>query len=172
MKTSSLAAALMGLMALNVSARLGDTERQCVERYGSALSTPVMTLSSLMEGADRLAVYEYQGFKIRVAFMGGQVVRQSYQRIKPVDGSLKLTESEIAAILDAERGEGQWVRTSGGVFGGLISPGRAWERSTDKATAHCVTGITLTLDTPAAKEREAAFRREQKEGRSRPVPKF
>jgi hypothetical protein len=89
MKTSSLAAALMGLMALNVSARLGDTERQCVERYGSALSTPVMTLSSLMEGADRLAVYEYQGFKIRVAFMGGQVVRQSYQRIKPVDGSLK-----------------------------------------------------------------------------------
>lgn len=97
-------------------ARLGDTERQCVERYGSPDAPPKHGngLGPFLRGSDFEATYHYQGFRITCAFLSGRVVRQRYQREKPVNGSLRLTDAEIKAILDAESAGGTWKPVSPG----------------------------------------------------------
>ena len=190
-----LALSLLGLLTFvpfTSHARLGDTERQCIERYGSAEPPPPFqtTVGILLPGAPQSATYRYQGYRIQVAFLNGRVVRQRYLRTEAVNGSLAISEAEIEAILKAESDGGTWKRTSPfkgqpgsqGVTGALtqvigsVMFSRTlptWERSTDQAIARTSSGSSiLTLDTPAAIKAEAAFRQGQKAGTDRPVPRF
>jgi len=183
---------LLTLLPLTTYARLGDTERQCIERYGSAEPPPrfVTDVNTLLPGAHQSATYRYQGYRIEVAFLNGRVVRQRYHRTQAVNGSLNLSDAEIEAILKAESDGGTWKRVSPfkgqpgsqGITGALTQVvGSAlfsniiptWERSTDKATARTGAGSsTLTLDTPEAVKAEADFRQARKAGTDRAIPKF
>jgi len=137
-----------------------------------------------MNGAHQLATYRYQGLLIKVAFLNGKVVRQTYQRETIVNGTYDLSDSEVAAILSAESGGGEWKRISpfkpqganiavqaiGLLAFSSVMP--TWERSTDKATAQCTGHSRITLDTPEAKAAEAAYEAARKSGVGRAVPKF
>jgi len=64
-------------------ARIGETTLQCVARYGPPKDTPSSKMmdknSPLLEGAIH-HIYEYQGWKIRAAFLqlDGPAVRVEY----------------------------------------------------------------------------------------------
>lgn len=184
--------ASLRIAAFTSHARLGDTERQCIERYGSAEPPPPFqtTVGILLPGAHQSATYRYQGYRIQVAFLNGRIVRQRYQRTLAVNGSLAISDAEIEAILKAESDGGTWKRASpfkgqpgsqgltgaltqviGSVMFSRTLP--TWERSTDKAIARTSSGSSiLTLDTPEAVKAEADFRQARKAGTDRAIPKF
>lgn len=94
------------------NARLGDTERQCIERYGSAIrpNQPALTQRDLIPGLPH-AIYHYQGWNIRVAFAGGRVVVEEYQKKLPHPTGLKITTDEHVAILESEAAGFQWIKS-------------------------------------------------------------
>jgi hypothetical protein len=77
---------LILIIAASAHARSGETAIQFVDRYGTPKDTATSKImdktSPLIEGAIH-HTYEYQGWKIRAAFMqlDGPAVRMDYQRI-------------------------------------------------------------------------------------------
>ena len=99
---------LMFIASPHAEARLGETEGQSQLRYGQSrddLTGPAD--KPLMPGALERA-YEYQGWRVRAAFVGGACVRIEYIHI-PQDGlPQKISDAELAAILDAEKAKFSW----------------------------------------------------------------
>lgn len=163
---------------LTARARMGETEAQNQARYGAP--TPELVLPGekpLMEGGQDV-IYQYQGWRIRLAFLGGVAVRMEYVHL-PEGGALKpITDAEAGAILDAEKGTWRWRErkaVSSGDFGKDIGTaikgamtGKVWERG-DHATATLKpANITLVLELPAAAAREKDLQKTRKPA----VPKF
>ncbi len=154
-----------------------------MQRYGKPVKDANQELFPLLRGA-ALASYNYQGFRIKVAFLNGVAVRQKYVRIELINGSLRMSDVEVQAILDAEKGSGEWqgaspTRTSSDLltklYTRLMKPllGTQWERSTDHATANLEPARqSILLDTPAALQAEATFKKATEEGKGQKVPKF
>lgn len=135
------------------SARIGETAGQSQLRYGQPredLTAP--SDSPLLAHAIEIC-YEYKGFRVRAAFAGGTCVVIEYAKI-PEDGQPKqLSEDEIKAILEAEKGTLKWkeekIKAPPGVAD--IAKGikaalklNKWER-TDGATAEFALGIVLKI---------------------------
>lgn len=168
---------------LPLHARLGDTERDCVTRYGSEKQKAfgLMKPDPLVPGA-RHALYEHQGWQIRVAFLGGIVVAEEYQKHPSHPNGLKIIDAELEAILTAERSTAAWnsphLDTSKGVSttvaNALLSPmsSRIWDR-TDGAKATLLPAhYHLVLETPVAIKAKAAAGMQKEVDKRKNVPKF
>ena len=157
-------------------ARLGETEGQSQLRYGQSrddLTGP--NDKPLMPGAVEKA-YEYQGWRVRAAFAGGGCVRIEYVHI-PQDGlPQKITDAEIAAILDAEKSKFSWREEKAtkqpGAAGdiekaikGALNV-RKWQRS-DHAIAELALGLVIKLESHDAQE---IARRLAKLAKEKPAP--
>ncbi len=172
-----LALSLAAFTALpTADARLGETEGQSQQRYGQPREDLIIqTDKPLMPGAVEKA-YEYQGWRVRAAFAGGQCLRIEYAHIP--DGAVpkKISDAEIAAILDAEKAKFSWredkTTKQPGAAGelekalkGAFSV-RKWRRS-DHATAELALGVVLKLETRDADE---TARKLAKQAKDKPAP--
>ncbi len=134
-------------------ARLGETEGQSQLLYGQPredLSAP--TDKPLLPGAIERC-YEYHGFRIRAAFAGGSCLVIEYAHIPENGVPKQITEPEIAAILEAEKGKSRWKEEKLKAPGpyGEIAKGikdafklNKWERA-DGATAEFALGLVLKI---------------------------
>lgn len=132
-------------------ARLGEKEGESTARYGAP--TPELagpTDKPLLEGAREL-IYNFQGWRVRVAFLKDAAVRIEYAQL-PDNGALKpITEEQLKAILEAEKAAFSWreekPRTGYKELNALKTAlGRQWERS-DHATASLKLNLLLVLQT-------------------------
>jgi hypothetical protein len=147
-----LACVLVALVSQG-EARLGETLGQSQARYGQPredLSAPAD--QPLLAGSAE-KTYEYQGFRVRVAYAGGMCQVIEYAKI-PEGGALKpITEAEVTAILEAEKGKWKWkeekIKAQGpykdiaeGIKGAFKL--NKWERG-DGAKAEIALGLVLKL---------------------------
>ncbi len=150
------------LLAATAHARLFETEGQSQLRYGQAredLSGP--NDKPLLVGAVEKA-YEYQGWRVRAAFVGGYCHRIEYAHI-PVDGQpVQISDAEVAKILEAEKGKFSWKEERSktppmfkGLEQGIQKAFKInkWLR-TDKAKAETALGLVLKLETREAEDLE------------------
>src|SRR3954466_15314676 len=95
----------LGLIA-SVDARLGETPIQFADRYGRPKDPNLTAIadknSPLVEGAIH-HTYEYQGWKIRAAFLqlDGPCVRMDYQKIFAAGAKPQIQDYELEAIMSA-----------------------------------------------------------------------
>src|SRR3989442_13328043 len=87
-------------------ARIGETTLQFVARYGPPKDTPSSKIydknSPLLEGAIHHN-YEYQGWRIRAAFLqlDGPAMRMDYSKIPAASTSATIKDYELQAIMTA-----------------------------------------------------------------------
>jgi hypothetical protein len=167
-------------------ARIGETAIQCIDRYGavkdSASSKILDKGSPLIEGAIH-HVYEYQGWKIRVAFLrlDGPAARIDYSKL---GADIAIKDYELQAIAAANTPSGMtWSRTA---YDNPDSPNKGfakaaeefvavgqkmWRRS-DGAILWLRSNLIVRLELPAAREHEQQLKisRDQKARSS--VPQF
>lgn len=163
-------------------ARLGESEAESEKRYG-APATALVTAEDkpLLEGI-RDTAYQYQGWRIRAAFLEGKTARIEYARL-PENGVKKaVTKAEAEAILDAEGGRKRWrepdKKSTGdagkditAAIAGAFLP-KAWERP-DRATAALSHGnAALLLEAPAAAAHEKKLKKAAQEPEKAVIPKF
>lgn len=161
-------------------ARLGETEGQSQQRYGQArddLAGP--NDQPLLRGAIE-RTYGYEGWRVRAAFVDGVCVRIEYVHL-PEDGLLpkQITEAEMAAILDAEKGKFSWRENKAtkqfGAAGDIEKAVKSafnvrnWRRS-DHATGELALGIVLKFSSRDAESIERKLARTLKTDRKSPVP--
>ena len=150
------------LCTATAHARLGETEGQSQLRYGQPredLSGP--NDKPLLPGSIEKA-YEYQGWRVRAAFVGGFCHRIEYAHL-PVDGQLvNITDAEVLKILEAEKGASSWKEEKSktplefkGLEKGLKSAFKInkWVRG-DKAKAETALGLVLKLESRDAEDLE------------------
>ena len=170
---SALAASLLIAASAPLQARLGETEAQSEARYGAPNPELIgANEQPLLPGAKELA-YNYQGWRVRSAFVNGNAVRVEYAKIPDVGGLKKLTDDEVHSILEAEKGSFTWreekPRTGNAGLNALKTAfeGKNWERS-DHALASFKAGLILVIET---REAEAAARKAAKQaGKATPAP--
>lgn len=176
----------LGVVPSIVHARLGETEGQSQQRYGQpreGLLGPAD--KELMPGSIEKA-YEYQGWRVRAAFVNGTCVRIEYAHLPENNLPKQIAEQEISAILEAEKGKFSWkeekaTKQTGpagdlekalkGAFGV-----RKWGRS-DRATADLALGLVLKLHSRDADVLAKKLAKENAEKGKQPpaganVPKF
>ena len=159
---------LLCAITAQVQGRLGETEGQSQARYGQAredLSAP--TDKPLLAGAAERC-YEYQGWRVRAAFAGGTCLVIEYAHI-PENGVPKpISEAEVKAILEAEKGKGRWKEEKLNVPGPYADLAKGlkgalklnkWER-TDGAIAEFALGLVLKISDRNADDWEKRFARE------------
>jgi hypothetical protein len=180
MKSASLIAAL-AIFSLTAQARLLETEGQSQVRYGQPredLTGP--NDKPLLPGSVEKA-YEYQGWRIRAAFVGGFCHRIEYAHL-PVDGQLvQITDAEIAKILEAEKGNSSWKEEKSktplelkGLEKGLKQAFKVnkWIRG-DKAKAETALGLVLKIESRDAEDIEKKLAKMPKPPGAKPkLPEF
>lgn len=173
---------IVGIFPYLAQARLGDTERQCVERYGSALppKKQPMAQQDLIPGLSH-ATYHFQGWKIRIVFVAGHVVAQEYQKKLPHPSGHGINTDERAAVLAAESAGNTWDQAlthplQSSLLSSIIAPallgGQHWMRSDGAYATLTPMAFSLVLYSKEGLEaaRQAAAAKEQK--RKESVPKF
>jgi hypothetical protein len=172
-------------------ARLGETSIQFADRYGRPKDSSLTKISDtqfpLVEGATH-HTYEYQGWKIRAAFLqlDGPAVRMDYQKTTSSPAGLTIRDDEVQAIASANTPDGMsWKRvlynnpdSPNGPAGKVVeaylagSAGQKMWQRTDGAILWLRSNLIVRLELPVAREHEAQlkFQKEQKARAS--VPKF
>ena len=134
----------------SASARLGETEAQAQARYGTP--TPELigpTDKPLLVGAKELA-YNYQGWRVRAAYVNNVTVRIEYAHLPENNTPKQISETEVKAVLEAEKGTFSWreqkPKTGNKDLDNLKNffGGRVWERS-DHAEATLKVNLLLEL---------------------------
>jgi hypothetical protein len=180
---------LTGVMIVGLAgishARIGETEVQSQARYGEPREDlTAATDKPLLPGAVEKC-YEYQGWRIRAAFAGGACQVIEYAHIPENGVPKEITENEVSAILEAEKGKSRWkeekIKTPGAL--GDLEKGikgafklNKWQR-TDGAVAEFALGLVLKIsdrnaDDWAKKLAREAGKKDSKAGPKEPVPKF
>ncbi len=180
------------LIAQTAFARLGETPIQCANRYGAPKDDTASRIhdknSPLIEGAIH-HVYEYQGWRIRIAFLqlDSPAVRMDYQKILGPGVPAKIEEYELKAIMDAQSGPGYtWksiayknpdspnkgflAKAAEGDFAGAMGQ-KMWQRS-DGAICWLRSKIIIRVELPAAREYEAKLKAQKEQKARESVPKF
>ena len=181
MKTTRVLSPLCILLAtLTAQARLSETEAQSQARYGAPQPELIsQTDKPLMPGAKEVA-YNFHGWRVRAAFAAGVTKRIEYAKLPENGVPKQLTEPEVLAILEAEKGTYKWKeeqpRTGNEGLDALKKAfeGRKWER-TDHATAKVVANLLLVLETRDADTLEKKLAKTPVKGAATPaanVPKF
>ena len=176
--------------AISSNARLGDTPILCLDRYGSSKTDAVTKINDksfpLLEGAIH-KTYEYQGWKIRAAFLelDGPAVRMEFQKLSKPGVNTQIQDYEIEAILTANSNGGQWTpvaynnpnspnKGASKAFEAMIagaSGQKMWQRP-DGAIAW-LRGFTLfRLELPAARQYEEQLKRAKEQKARNSVPQF
>ncbi|MDD3887052.1 MAG: hypothetical protein PHI35_09275 [Victivallaceae bacterium] len=145
MKNFLIAAVVIILGAETASARLGETEAQIAERYGS----PSRCKPGMFSPADFVNVYKANGFTIFVAFQNDASVLEMFSR---ADGG-QISPEEFATLRAANSYGMSWQDLDG----------NAWRRSDSAAVAELdfqkksVTFLSqYFVNRVAASKREAA----------------
>lgn len=172
----------MGTFPCLSQARLGDTERQCVERYGSAQppKKQLMTQPDLIPGLPH-ATYNHQGWSIRVAFAAGHVVAEEYQKNPPHPSGQSIKTDERDAVLEAESAGKTWDQTLthplqssflSSIIANALMGGQHWVRSDGAYATLTPMAFSLVLYSKEGLESasQAAAAKEQR--RKKSVPKF
>jgi len=167
-------------------ARIGETAIQFVDRYGAPKDTPnskIMDKSfPLFEGAVH-HTYEYQGWKIRAAFLqlDGPAVRMDFQKFGP---DVQIKDYELEAIMKANTPAGMtWAPMA---YDNPDSPNKGlakavesfvgvgqkiWRRS-DGVILWLRSNLIVRLELPAAREYEAELKAAKEKKARESVPKF
>jgi hypothetical protein len=162
-------------------ARLGETEAQCQARYGApAPDLLAPTDKPLLPGAEKETVFNFDGWRVRVAFLNGKAVRMEYAKLPEAGALKKLSEAEVQAILEAQKGSFRWreekPRTGNSGLDKLKTAfeGRKWERS-DHAAAKLMFDLVLVMET---REVEAFEKKQSRQAAKatpapgQPIPRF
>ena len=105
----------VSLTCTTALARIGETPIQFVDRYGTPKDTPSSKIydknSPVLEGAVH-HTYEYQGWRIRAAFLqvDGPAVRMDFQKFGP---DVRIQEYELEAIMKVNTPAGNDVDPDG-----------------------------------------------------------
>lgn len=176
------------LFAASSEARIGERALQFVDRYGPPKNTPTSKVidktSPLVEGAIH-HTYEYQGWRIRAAFLqlDGPAVRMDFQKTSAA-GNISIQDYELQAIMTANAPAGMtWSpmaydnpnSPNTGVaktIESFVAVGQKMWRRTDGAIPWSRGNLIVRLELPVARQHEAGlkFRKDQKARAS--VPKF
>ena len=185
MKSSALFSALVFTLAAlagrTAHARLGETEAQSQARYGAPVDGMLGGDEKPLIAGALEKVYNFDGWRIRAAFVAGVTVRIQYVHI---EGSApkKLSEAETKVILDAEKGRFAWREErpkSAGIAADIEKAIKAgfnlskWER-TDHAKAEMVMGIAMQFSAREAEDIEKKLSKGAAKATPPPpvVPKF
>jgi hypothetical protein len=179
-----------GLIFLSATAfaRIGETALQFIDRYGAPRDTPSSKIldknSPILERAIH-HTYEYQGWKIRAAFLqlDGTAVRMEYSKMAT---SPQIKDYELQAIMNANTPPGTtWKQVpynnpdlkSEGVtkfvqsyFAGALGE-KMWQRS-DGVILWLRSNLIVRLELPIAREYEAKLKAEKEQKARASVPKF
>lgn len=181
--------AFLATMA-SADARIGETPVQFADRYGRPKDTAADKLpsavSALVEGAIH-HTYEYQGWKIRAAFLqlDGPAVRMDFSKI-PNGQDIRIQEYELQAIASANTPAGTtWKqiayknanlpsdglnRFSQALLGAMIGE-KMWQRS-DGAILWLRSHLIVRLELPTARQYEEQLQRTKEQKARASVPKF
>jgi hypothetical protein len=188
----SLAVSLLTFVLLAIAdARLGETPIQFADRYGapkdSIQDKHPSPYTDLIEGAVH-HTYEYQGWKIRAAFLqlNGPAIRMDYQKIPGVGVDAVVKDYELQAIAAANTPAGMsWKQVAvsfpgspnkglnkvmEGVFAGA-SGQKMWQRS-DGAVLWMRSPLSVRLELPAARGYEEQLKAAKEQKARASVPKF
>lgn len=176
-----LSLTLLALGTATLQARLGDTERDCLMRYGRPVASRASALSSALVPGAVERNYVYRGWKIRAAFLSDRVVAQEYRKNYDHPNGARILDVELEAILTGEKSSYAWksphIDTSKGLTAtlanALMSPysARSWDR-TDGAKATLLVQSTLLLESPEAIHAKAGAEKQKAEDKLKRVPKF
>ena len=179
------------LLVPNADARLGETPIQFVDRYGgpkdNVVSKNLDRLQPLVEGAIH-HVYDYQGWKIRAAFLqvNGPAVRLDYQKVGNGPTGIQIRADELEAIRSANTPPGMtWKQIP---FNNPNSPNRTagkaveaifydfmgqkmWQRS-DGAILSLRSILIVRVELPAARNFENALKVQKEEKARMSIPNF
>ena len=179
------------IMITLVDARIGETPIQFADRYGRPKDTNLTAIvdknSPLVEGAIH-HTYEYQGWKIRAAFLqfDGPAVRMDFQKTSSAVSGIVIRDDELQAIASANTPAGMtWKQilynnpdSPNGPLGKLAEAyfasalgEKMWQR-TDGAILCLRSPLIVRLELPSARqyEEQLKIRKDQKARAS--VPKF
>src|SRR2546423_1180610 len=162
-------------LALTVAAeaRIGETPIQFADRYGwwndTSLTAITDKSSPLVEGAVH-HTYEYQGWKIRAAFLqlDGPCIRMDFQKTSAVVSGIIIRDDELQAIASANTPAGMtWKQIAydnpdspnkgaAKALEGMIfemAGQKMWQR-TDGAILSVRSTLIVRLELPAARQYE------------------
>ena len=177
------------LVATSADARIGETPIQLADRYGRPKDTQLTQIqdktSPLVEGAIH-HTYEYQGWKIRAAFLqlDGPCVRMDYQKILSAGVNPTIRDYESQAIMTANTPAGMsWTPMAynnpdspnkglAKTMESFVAVGQKMWRRTDGAILWSRSNLVLRLELPAASEHEAQLKAEKEQKARSSVPKF
>jgi hypothetical protein len=172
-------------------ARIGETPIQFADRYGRPRDTNLTAIvdktSPLLERAVH-HTYEYQGWKIRAAFLelDGPAVRMDFQKTSAATTSIVIREDELQAIATANTPAGMtWKQIMynnpdspskgiGKLVEGFImgaAGNKMWQRS-DGAILWLRSNLIVRLELPAARQHEEALKIAKEQKARASVPKF
>jgi hypothetical protein len=186
-----VAFACLMLSSATAFGRLGETALQFVDRYGAPRDTPASKAMDktmpLLEDAIH-HVYEYQGWRIRAAFLqvDGPAVRVEYQKIISPGVNPSVQDYELQAIMTANTPAGMsWkqiaynnpdspnkglAKLAEGFLGGATGQ-KMWQR-TDGAILWLRSKLVVRVELPVAREYEAQLKAAKEEKARSSVPKF
>jgi hypothetical protein len=175
----------------SAQARIGETPIQFADRYGRPKDTNLTAIvdksSPLLEGAVH-HTYEYQGWKIRAAFLqlDSPAVRMDFQKTSAAPAGIVIRDDELQAIASANTPAGMvWKSVvydnpdspSKGVsklFEGFVigaAGQKMWQR-TDGAILWLRSSMTVRLELPAARQREEQLKIAKEQKARASVPQF
>jgi hypothetical protein len=179
------------IIVLRVDARLGETPIQFADRYGAPKDNSLTQITDktqpLVEGAIH-HTYEYQGWKIRAAFLqlDGGCVRMDFQKIVTAGVNPRIQDYELEAIASANTPAGTtWhkvmynnpdspnkgvARLAESYFAGAIGE-KMWRRS-DGAILWLRSHLIVRLELPAARQYEEQLKAAKEQKARSSVPKF
>jgi hypothetical protein len=172
--------ALVCCATFNASARLGETEAECQQRYGAPMQTKLdpLTYSPMFDGAI-CHTYQYQGWTIRVAFINDRAVRINYSKFLTKDVKPAIQDDELLAILSGEAGGGQWRKVAPSSGGGFqqamlaaVLQSKEFVNTNGNHAQMDNPFYSLTLETPMAKAFIQAHAAAKERQRQNTIPKF
>src|SRR5205823_5667674 len=173
-------------MVPTLDARIGETPIQFVDRYGApkdTASSKIMDKSfPLLEGAVH-HTYEYQGWKIRAAFLqlDGPAVRMDFQKYGP---DIQIKDYELEAIMKANTPAGMtWApmpydnpdspnKGLAKAVESFVAVGQKMWRRSDGAILWLRSNLIVRLELPAAREYEAQLKAAKEKKARESVPQF
>jgi hypothetical protein len=172
-------------------ARINETPIQFADRYGRPKDTNLTAIqdksSPLVEGAVH-HTYEYQGWKIRAAFLqlDGPCIRMDFQKTSAAASGIVIRDDELQAIASANTPAGMtWKpimydnpdspnKGISKVFEGFIMGAagqKMWQRS-DGAILSVRSNLIVRLELPAARQYEEQLKRAKEAKARASVPSF
>lgn len=179
------------VVVASAEARIGETPIQFADRYGRPKDTNVTAImdktSPLLEGAIH-HTYEYQGWKIRAAFLqlDGPCIRMDFQKTGAAVSGIVIRDDELQAITSANTPAGMiWRQIAydnpdspnkgiAKVFEGFLMGAagqKMWQRS-DGAILADRSHVIVRLELPAARQYEEQLKRIKEEKARASVPRF